>query len=175
LSPRCGRTPTRNRLAIRNCVDSGANFSSSSKRVLLVEPTPWSFVHSVSLSCLVVLSRFCLRRAVVFAHVVPLSLFCFDLVRLEKSCSVRRWSGFSGPLSGLERREVSVLGCDPWRGEPIDCADSWPLDGDCERAVVWISLFASKNLPSISTRGLPRGTRPLCQRGGCFRITLDFI
>jgi hypothetical protein len=93
-------------------------FSSSSKRVLLVEHTPWSFVHSVLLSCLVILSRFCLRRAFVFAHVVPLSLCCFDLVRLEKSCSVRHWSGLSGPLSGLERREVSVLGCDPWRGGP---------------------------------------------------------
>jgi hypothetical protein len=39
-------------------------------------------------------------------------------------------------------------------GRPIDCADSWPLDGDCEGAVVWISLFAPKNPPSISTSGL---------------------
>jgi hypothetical protein len=68
---------------------------------------------------------------------------------------VRHWSGLSGPLWGLERREVSVLGCDPWRGGPIDCADSWPLDGDFEGAVVSISLFALKNPPSISTRGLP--------------------
>jgi hypothetical protein len=35
------------------------------------------------------------RRAVVF-------------VRLEKSCSVRRWSGLSGLSSGLERWDVSM-------------------------------------------------------------------
>jgi hypothetical protein len=100
-------------------------FSSSSKRVLLVEPTPWSFVHSVSL-CLPSSGR-CL--AFVRPSFSPSSgrclcliLFCLGWrtvgVRLEESCSVRHWSGLSGPLSGLERREVSVLGCDPWRGGP---------------------------------------------------------
>jgi hypothetical protein len=166
LSPRCGRPDPRNRLTspIHKGVGSEANFSSSSKRVLLVEPTPWSFVHSVSL-CLPSSGR-CLAfvrplfspssGCCFFAHVGPLSLRCFDLIRLEKSCSVRRWSGLSGPSLGLEQREsVGVLGCDPWRGGPIDCADSWPLDGDSEGAVVWISLFAPKNPPSISTRGLP--------------------
>jgi hypothetical protein len=81
---------------------------SSSKHVLLIEPMPWSFVHSVSLYLPSSGQCVCPRRAVVFARVVPLSLPHFVLCQLEKSCSVRRWSGLSGPSSGLERRKVSV-------------------------------------------------------------------
>jgi hypothetical protein len=65
----------------------------------------------------------CFRRFVsfdlllnsVFAYVGPLfspsSGRCFDLVRLEKSCSVRRWSGLSGPSSVFWIQYLPSSGC----------------------------------------------------------------
>jgi hypothetical protein len=128
----------------------------------LVEPTPSSFVHSVSLFALVGPLFFTLVGPLFFALVGPLfsptschclCLILFCLVRLESCRSVRRWSGLSGPSLGLERPEsVGVLGCLPWRGVPINCAVSWPQDGTVKELL-------------FGFRCVPRRARPLFQRG----------
>jgi len=73
---------------------------------------------------------------------------------LEDTCSVRRWSGLSGPSSGgLERWEsVGVLGCGPWRGSSI--AQTPGPTGTVRELLFGFCWSPPKNPSSMSMRGL---------------------
>jgi hypothetical protein len=111
-----GRGPTARGCAWRREEDSCFGFGFAFVRLFCVSlsrclPTSGAFVRlSLSSVCLVfgspclptsgrcfafIRPLFCPRRAVVF-------VLCHR-IRLGNSCSVRRWSGPSGPSSGLER------------------------------------------------------------------------
>jgi hypothetical protein len=65
-------------------------------------------------------------------------------------------------------------------GGTIECADSWPQEGDCEGAVVWILLVAPEEPGLYNNEGVASGIRippgfwtisPFClvERSACLR------